>query len=70
MESTLDHQNVHKTCVIVSMMTDNDGNVDDDGYDCYDLDLKGRSKSLYVYTELQIQHFLDSNSIFYCIYSS
>lgn len=52
------------------MTTDNDGNVDDDGYDCYDLDLKGRSKSLYVYTELQIQHFLDSNSIFYCIYSS
>uniref|UniRef100_A0A672STH4 dual-specificity kinase n=1 Tax=Sinocyclocheilus grahami TaxID=75366 RepID=A0A672STH4_SINGR len=46
-ESTLDHPNVHNTCVIELMMTDNDGNaVDDDGYDYYDLDLEGRSRML------------------------
>ncbi len=44
MESTLDHQNVHNTCVIVLMTTDNDRNVvGDDGYD---LDLEGRSRRL------------------------
>lgn len=49
-ESTLDHQNVHNTCVIVLMMTDNDGNiiVDEDGYDYYYLDSEGRSRMMFL----------------------